>query len=69
MIWPSKGPRPETFPDFSRAVSESMRRETELLFDHLVREDRSFFELFTADYTFVNEPLARHYGIPGAGVG
>ena len=62
-----KRPRPETFPDFSRAVSESMRRETELLFDHLVREDRSFFELFTADYTFVNEPLARHYGIPGAG--
>jgi hypothetical protein len=62
-----KRPRPEVFPDFSRAVSESMRRETELLFDHLVREDRSFFELFTADYTFVNEPLARHYGIPSPG--
>ena len=62
-----KRPLPVVFPDFSRVVSESMRRETELLFDHLVREDRSFFELFTADYTFVNEPLARHYGIPGAG--
>ena len=62
-----KRPRPEAFPDFSRAVAVSMRRETELLFDYLVREDRSFFELFTADYTFVNEPLARHYGIPGAG--
>ena len=41
-----------------------MVRETELLFDHLVREDRSLFELFTADYSFVNERLATHYGIP-----
>ena len=64
-----KKPRPETFPDFNSAVSQSMRRETELLFDHLVREDRSFFELFTADYTFVNEPLARHYGMPSPGWG
>jgi hypothetical protein len=62
-----KRPLPEAFPDFNLTVSESMRRETELLFDHLVREDRSFFELFTADYTFVNEPLARHYGIPSPG--
>ena len=64
-----KKPRPESFPDFNFAVSQSMRRETELLFDHLVREDRSFFELFTADYTFVNEPLARHYRIPSPGWG
>src|SRR5262249_49785239 len=41
------------------------RRETELLFESLVREDRSLFDLLTADYTFVNERLARHYGIPG----
>jgi hypothetical protein len=41
-----------------------MRRETELFFHTLVREDRSVLELFTADYTFVNERLARHYGIP-----
>ena len=41
-----------------------MRRETELFFDHLVQEDRSLFELYDADYTFVNERLARHYGIP-----
>ena len=53
------------FPDFYEQLAEDMRRETELLFDHLVREDRSFFELLTADYTFVNERLARHYGIPG----
>ncbi|WP_419949060.1 DUF1592 domain-containing protein [Candidatus Palauibacter sp.] len=53
------------FPDFYEQLSLDMRRETELLFEHLVREDRSFFELLTADYTFVNERLARHYGIPG----
>ena len=53
------------FPDFYEQLARDMRRETELLFEHLVREDRSFFELLTADYTFVNERLARHYGIPG----
>ena len=42
-----------------------MKRETELFFDNLVREDRSLMELYRADYTFVNERLARHYGIPG----
>ena len=41
-----------------------MMRETELFFDSLVREDRSLLDLITADYTFVNERLARHYGIP-----
>ncbi|MDZ7778908.1 MAG: DUF1592 domain-containing protein [Gemmatimonadota bacterium] len=53
------------FPDFHEQLKDAMRRETELLFDHLVREDKSFFELYTADYTFVNERLARHYGIDG----
>ena len=41
-----------------------MRRETELFFDSIVRENRSMLDLLTADYTFVNERLARHYGIP-----
>ena len=41
-----------------------MRREVELLFDTIVREDRSVVDLLTADYTFVNERLAKHYGIP-----
>jgi hypothetical protein len=41
-----------------------MRREVELLFDSIVREDRSVVDLLSADYTFVNERLARHYGIP-----
>ncbi len=53
------------FPDFDQQLREAMRRETELLFHHLVQEDRSLMELYTADYTFVNERLARHYGIPG----
>ena len=54
-----------TFPDFDQQLADSMRRETELFFYNLVREDRSILELLTGDYTFVNDQLARHYGIPG----
>src|SRR5690606_27897795 len=53
------------YPDFYEQLKNDMRRETELLFDHVVREDRSFFDLYTANYTFLNERLARHYGIRG----
>ncbi|MEX2285041.1 MAG: DUF1592 domain-containing protein [Gemmatimonadota bacterium] len=53
------------FPNYDRNLAEAMRRETELFFYNVVRENRSVFELFNADYTFVNERLARHYGIPG----
>ncbi|MBV9880192.1 MAG: DUF1592 domain-containing protein, partial [Gemmatirosa sp.] len=58
--------RPDVFafPDFTEQLGQAMRRETELLFADIVRRDRSVFELYTADYTFVNEKLARHYGIP-----
>ena len=52
------------FPDFDRTLADSMRRETELLFESIVREDRNVVDLVTADYTFVNERLAKHYGIP-----
>jgi len=52
------------FPDFDRTLSQSMLRETELLFDSVVREDRPLTDLLTANYTFVNERLALHYGIP-----
>jgi hypothetical protein len=52
------------FPNFDQQLADAMRRETELFFDNLVREDRSIMDLFEADYTFVNERLARHYGIP-----
>jgi hypothetical protein len=53
------------FPDFDDNIREAFRRETELLFAHIMRENRSVLELLGADYTFVNERLARHYGIPG----
>jgi hypothetical protein len=53
------------YPDFHQQLADGMKRETELLFVSLVREDRSMLDLFTADYTFINERLARHYGIPG----
>jgi hypothetical protein len=51
------------FPDFDETLREAFRTETELFFDSVVREDRSVVDLLAADYTFVNERLARHYGI------
>ena len=51
--------------EFSAELRTAMRREAEMLFRHLLREDRSALELIEADYTFLNEPLAQHYGIPG----
>ena len=56
-------PEPPRIPYFDDTLRDAMRRETELFFDSLVREDRSVLDLLTADYTFVNERLARHYGI------
>jgi len=53
------------FPDFDDNVRQAFRRETELFFTSIVRENRSALALLDADYTFVNERLARHYGIPG----
>jgi len=58
-------PDPTEFPDFDDPLRQAFRRETELLFDHVMRTNRSVNELLTADYTFVNERLAKHYGIPG----
>jgi len=52
------------FPDWDRNLSNSMKRETELFFDNIVREDRDVREMLNANYTFVDERLARHYGIP-----
>ena len=54
-----------SYPYFDDTLARSMRRETELLFANLVKEDRSIVDLLTADYTFVDERLARHYGMPG----
>jgi hypothetical protein len=53
------------FPDFDQQLADAMRRETELFFNALVHEDRSVLDLYSADYTYLNERLARHYGIPG----
>ena len=53
------------FPNYSRQLMEAMRRETEVFFDQLVRQDRSLLELYSADYSYMNERLARHYGIGG----
>jgi hypothetical protein len=59
----SARPDVEEFPDFDDNLRQAMRRETELLFENVMREDRSVIELLTADYTFVNDRLAKHYGI------
>ncbi len=53
------------FPDFDDTLRQGFRRETELFFDSVIREDRSLLSLLEADYTFLNDRLARHYGIPG----
>jgi len=58
-------PDPPTFPDFDDNLRQSLRTETELFFSSVMQENRSVVDLLTADYTFVNERLARHYGIPG----
>ena len=57
-------PDADVFPDFDDNLREALQRETELLFESVVREDRSVLDAADADYTFVNERLARHYGIP-----
>src|SRR6185503_15955777 len=55
-VWPV----PFYYPDFSAQLAESMVEETETFFQHLIEEDRSLLELYNADYTFLNERLARH---------
>ena len=53
------------FPDFGESLRQDFVRETELFFDSVIRADRSVTELLTAGHTFLNERLARHYGVPG----
>ena len=57
------GPDPYAFPDFDANLRDAMARELTLFLDSQIREDRGALELLTADYTFVNERLARHYGV------
>jgi hypothetical protein len=61
----SASPDRERFPQFEDYLRLSMKRETELFLETIIREDRSILELLDADYTFLNERLARHYGIDG----
>ena len=53
------------FPDFGESLRQDFVRETELFFDSIIREGRGVSELLTADYSFLNERLARHYGVTG----
>ena len=58
-------PDPTAFPDFDENLRAALARETNLFFESMFRENRSLLDLLRADYTFLNERLARHYGIPG----
>src|SRR5688572_14502908 len=60
------GHKPDSrlFPDFDDNLRQAFRRETELLFESVMREDRNVLDLLRADYTFVNQRLAKHYGVP-----
>ena len=62
---PSVAPDPDTYPEFDENLRDAFRTETELFVASQLRDDRSVLELLTADYTFLNERLARHYEIPG----
>jgi len=57
-------PDEDVFPDFDDNLRQALQRETEMLFEHIVLEDKSVLDLLDADYTFLNERLARHYGVP-----
>jgi mono/diheme cytochrome c family protein len=58
-------PDPDLFPRFDEKLRAAMLKETELFFDNVVREDRSVLDFIDSDYTFVNERLAKHYGLSG----
>ena len=60
----STTPDMRLFPDFDDNLRQSFRKETELFFESIMREDRSVLDLLRANYTFLNERLAKHYGIP-----
>jgi len=61
---PATSPDGVFYPNWDDELRQSLQRESELFFESIVREDRNVVDLLTADYTFVNERLARHYGIP-----
>jgi hypothetical protein len=64
-IIPTLDPDPKTYPNFDMVLKDSMIRETELFFEHIMRDDRSVLEFLDSDWTFLNNRLATHYGIRG----
>lgn len=58
-------PDPDLFPTFDEGLKRSFRRETELFFESILRENRSVFDLLSANYSYLNQRLAEHYGVPG----
>lgn len=58
-------PNPRLYPDFDDNLRQAFRQETELFFDSVLRENRSVLDLLSADYTYLNQRLAKHYGIAG----
>ena len=58
-------PDPDRFPEFDETLRKAMRQETRLFFEAIIHEDRSILDFIDGNFTFLNEPLARHYGIPG----
>ena len=52
------------FPDYGPTLADAFQTEAEMFFDSILREGRPLIDLLTANYTFVNEPLAKHYGMP-----
>jgi hypothetical protein len=60
QVWPN----PDVFPDFDANLRDAFLKESELFFDSMLKEDHSVLDLLNANYTFVNERLARHYDIP-----
>lgn len=62
---PSWRPDPDKYPQFDEGLRTAFQKETELFFKYIVREDRSVLDFINADYSFLNDRLARHYGIKG----
>jgi len=62
---PATSPDGVFYPNWDDELRQSLKRESELFFESIVREDRNVVDLLTADYTFLNERLAKHYGVPG----
>jgi mono/diheme cytochrome c family protein len=60
----NKTPNSNDFPDFDDNLREAFQRETEMFFESIIQEDRNVLDLLTANYTFMNERLAKHYGVP-----